>query len=73
MWKRMMPEQVTLTGDILDKVWAMASPLTGLTAVAEVIKDLDTQIAVSKQGWHVGFPCESAPPVSFVFRDLGGM
>lgn len=39
---------MTLTGDILDKVWAMASPLTGLTAVAEVIKDLDTQIAVSK-------------------------
>lgn len=39
-----------LTGDILGRVWAMASPLTGLTAVADVIKDLDTQIAVSKWG-----------------------
>lgn len=45
---------MTLTGDILDKVWAMASPLTGLTAVAEVIKDLDTQIAVSKIGLACG-------------------
>lgn len=37
-----------LTGDVLGRVWAMASALTGLTAVADVIKDLDTQTAVSK-------------------------
>lgn len=39
----------------------MASPFAGPTAVADVIKDLDTQIAVSKPprglpwGQHAGF------------------
>lgn len=37
----------------------MASPFAGPTAVADVIKDLDTQIAVSKLpelalSWHAG-------------------
>lgn len=38
-----------MTGDILGRVWAVASAPTGLTAVADlIIKDLDTQITVSK-------------------------
>lgn len=36
----------------------MASPFAGPTAVADVIKDLDTQIAVSNQlGLAVGLAC----------------
>lgn len=41
------------------RLWEMASPFAGPTAVADVIKDLDTQIAVSKLpelalSWHAG-------------------
>lgn len=56
----------------------MASPFTGPTAVADVIKDLDTQIAVSKAPgachgagmWDLSR--ESAHPISFAFGDLNG-
>lgn len=56
----------------------MASPFAGPTAVADVIKDLDTQIAVSKppgacRGASMrDLSWESAHPVSFVFGDLNG-
>lgn len=53
----------------------MASPFSGPMAVADVIKDLDTQIAVSKKhwGWHAGFlSWESTHLVNLAFGDLNG-
>lgn len=64
-----------LIANVPGRLWEMASPFTGPTAVADVIKDLDTQIAVSKKcwAWHVEFlSWESAHPVNLVFGDLNG-
>ena len=51
-----------LTADVLGRLWKMASPFAGPTAVADVIKDLDTQIAVSKPpGLATGPACGICP------------
>lgn len=57
----------------------MASPFTGPTAVADVIKDLDTQIAVSKllglaMTWHAGVDVRTCRSVFGLLSDkLGPM
>lgn len=65
IWKRGGSEiRLTLTADILGRLWKMASPFAGPTAVADVIKDLDTQIAVSKAlGLATGLACGICPLV----------